>query len=64
VLCHGPLRCLGAKEDWASSGCSILTLCVSDDVSLDQPPLGETFWSLLGGKGGRLQGLTHGLRSP
>jgi hypothetical protein len=40
---RGPLRCLGAEEAWASSDCSILTLCVSDDVGLDRPPLGETF---------------------
>jgi hypothetical protein len=60
----GPSRCLRAKEAWASSSCSVLTLCVSDGVSLDRPPLGETFWSLLSGEGGRLRGLTHGPKSP
>ena len=57
---RGPSRCLGAEEAWASSSCPVLTLCVSDGVGLDWLPLGETFWSLLGGEGGRLQGLTHG----
>ena len=60
ALRHGPSRCLGAEEAWASSSCPVLTLCVSDGVGLDWLPLGETFWSLLGGEGGRLQGLTHG----
>jgi hypothetical protein len=59
-----PSRCLGAEEAWASSDCSILTLCVSDGVGLDWPPSGETFWSLLGGEGGRLQWMTRGLESP
>jgi hypothetical protein len=35
-----------------------------DDVGLDRPPPGETFWSLLGGEGGRLQELTWGPESP
>jgi hypothetical protein len=61
---HGPSRCLGAKEAWASSDCSVLIVCVSDGVGLDQPPLSETFWNLLGDEGGRLQGLMHGPRSP
>jgi hypothetical protein len=61
---RGLLRCLGAKEAWASSGYSILTLCVSDGVGLDWPLLGETFWSLLGGEGGWLWGLTCGPESP
>jgi hypothetical protein len=61
---HGPSRCLGAEEAWASSDCSVLTLCVSGGVGLDRPPPGETFWSLLGGEGGRLRGLTCGARSP
>jgi hypothetical protein len=60
----GPSRCLGAEEAWISSGCSVLTLCVLDGVSLDRPPSGETFWNLLGGDGGRLWGLTRGLGSP
>ena len=60
---RGPSRCLGAKEAWASFGCSVLTLYVSDSVGLDRPPLGETFWSLLGGEGGRLRGLMRGPRS-
>jgi hypothetical protein len=34
---------LGAEEAWTSSDCSVLTLCVSDSVSLDRPPHGETF---------------------
>jgi hypothetical protein len=50
------------KKPWASSGYSVLTLCVSGYVSLDQPPK-WTFWSLLYGKGGRLQGLTCRPRS-
>ena len=58
VVRCGPLRCLGAKEAWVSSGYSVLTLCVLGGVSLDRPPPGETFWSLLGGEGGQLQGLT------
>jgi hypothetical protein len=33
---------------------------VSDGVSLDWPPSGETFWSLLGDEGGRLRGLHAG----
>ena len=37
---------------------------VLDDVSLDRPPLGETFWSLLGGEGGRPRGLMRGPGSP
>jgi hypothetical protein len=61
---RGPSRCLGAKEAWASSGYSVLTLYVSDGVGLDRPPLGETLWSLLGGEAVRLQGLTFGPRSP
>ena len=28
------------KKAWASSDYSVLTLCMSDCVSLDQPPLG------------------------
>jgi hypothetical protein len=32
------VECLGAEEAWASSGYSILTLCVSDGVGLDRPP--------------------------
>jgi hypothetical protein len=51
VVRHGPSRCLEAKEAWASSNYSILTLCVSNGVGLDQPPPGETSCSLLGGKG-------------
>ena len=51
---RGPLRCLGAKEALALSDCSILTLYVLEGVGLDWPPLGETFWSLFGGEGGRL----------
>jgi hypothetical protein len=54
---RGPSRCLGVEEAWASFGCSVLTLCMSDGVGLDRPPSGETFWSLISGKGGRLQGL-------
>jgi hypothetical protein len=38
VVRRGPSRCLGAEEAWASSDCSILTLCVSDSVGLDRPP--------------------------
>jgi hypothetical protein len=64
VVRHGPSRCLGTEEAWASSSCSVLTLCVSDGVGLDQPPSGETFWSLLGGKGGQLWRLMHGPGSP
>jgi hypothetical protein len=59
-----PLRCLGAEEAWASSGYSILTLCVLDGVGLDCPSPGDTFWILLIGEGGRLRGLTHRPRSP
>jgi hypothetical protein len=51
---RGPLRCLGAEEAWTSAGYSVLTLCVSGGVSLDWPPSGEIFWSLLGGGRGRL----------
>ena len=36
---------------------------MSESVGLDRPTLSETFWSLLGGEGGRLQGLTRGLGS-
>jgi hypothetical protein len=61
---HGPSRCLGVEEAWASSGCSVLTLCVSGGVGLDRPPPGETFCSLLGGEGGQLRGLTHEPGSP
>ena len=61
---HGSSRCLGAEEAWALSGCSILTLFVSEGVGLDRPPAGEAFWSLLGGKEGWLRGLTRGLESP
>jgi hypothetical protein len=64
VVRCGPSRCLGAKEAWASSSYSVLTLCVSDGVGLDWPPPGETFWSLLGGEEGQLRGLTRGLGSP
>jgi hypothetical protein len=64
VVHHGPSRCLRAKEAWASSGCSVLTLYVSDSVSLDWPPSGETFLSLLAGEGGQLQGQTCGPGSP
>jgi hypothetical protein len=39
------------KKPWASSGCSVLTLCMLGCVGLDRP---------LGGEGGRLQGLTRG----
>jgi hypothetical protein len=66
VLQHCAMDCGGVlepKKPWASSGCSVLTLCVSGGVSLDRPPPGETFWSLLGGRGGWLQGLTRGPRS-
>ena len=52
------------KKPWASSGYSVLTLYVSGGVSLDRPPPSETFWRLLGGEGGRLQGLTCGPESP
>jgi hypothetical protein len=41
VVRHGPSRCLGAKEAWASSGCSVLTLYVSDDLGLDRSSSGE-----------------------
>jgi hypothetical protein len=34
VVWHGPSRCLGAEEAWASSSWSVLTLCVSNDVSI------------------------------
>jgi hypothetical protein len=61
---HGPSRCLRAEEAWASFGCSVMTLCVSNGVSLDRPPSGETFLSLLGGEGGQLQGQTCGPGSP
>jgi hypothetical protein len=50
------------KKPWASFGYSVLTLCVSGYVSLDWPPK-WTFWSLLYGKGGQLQGLTCRPRS-
>jgi len=43
MVCHGPSRCLGAKEAGASSGCSVLTLGVLEVVIFDRPPLGETF---------------------
>ena len=64
VVRHGPSRCLGAKDPWASSGCSVLRLCVSKGVGLDWPSPSETFWSLIGGEGGRIQGLTFKSRSP
>ena len=35
---HGPSRCIGAEEAYASSDCSVLTLYVSDGVILDWPP--------------------------
>jgi hypothetical protein len=41
---------LEPKKPWASSGHCILTLCMLGGVSLDQPPLGETFWSVLVGE--------------
>jgi hypothetical protein len=47
---------LGAEEAWTSSGCSVLTLYMSDNVDLDWPSPGETFWIPLGGKGCRLWG--------
>jgi hypothetical protein len=53
---RGPSRCLEAEEAWASSGCSVLTLYMSNGVGLDRPPLGETLWSLLSGEGGWLWG--------
>jgi hypothetical protein len=31
---RGPSRCFGAEEAWASFGCSILTLCMSDGIRL------------------------------
>jgi hypothetical protein len=63
VVRRGPSRCLGAEEAWASSDCSILTLCVLDGVGLDRPPPGEAFWSLLGGKGGQFRELRRRLES-
>ena len=38
VVDHGGV--VEPKKPWASSGCSVLTLCVSGYVGLDQPPLG------------------------
>jgi hypothetical protein len=52
-----------SKKPWASPGCSVLTLCMSGYVVLDRPPPRWTFWSLVGGERGSLQGMTHGLGS-
>jgi hypothetical protein len=61
---RGPWRCLGAEE-----GLGVIWLLYSDTLRvrlchLGPSSPGEAFWSLLGGGGGRLQGLMHGPKSP
>jgi hypothetical protein len=61
---YGPCRCRGAEE-----ALGIVRLLCSDTLHVRLCRLGLashrwTFWSLLGGEGGRLQGLTCGPRSP
>jgi hypothetical protein len=63
ALC-GPWQCHGAKEALGIIDCSVLTLCVSGCAGLDRLPPRCTFWRLLGGEGGRVEGLTCGLGSP
>jgi hypothetical protein len=58
----GPWRCRGAKE-----ALGIVRLLYFDTLRVRLCWLGLasprwTFWSLLGGEGGRLQGLTRGPR--
>jgi hypothetical protein len=64
VVRHGPWWCLGAKE-----ALGVVRLLYSDTLRVRLCRLGPafpswTFWSLLGGEGGWLQGLTRGPRSP
>jgi hypothetical protein len=64
---YGPWWCRGAKE-----ALGIIRLLYSDTLRVRLCRLGlasprRTFWSLLGGEGGQLQGLTRGpesLRAP
>jgi hypothetical protein len=63
VMCYGPWRCHGAEE-----ALGVVRLLCSDTLRVRLCRLGPTsprwtFWSLLGGEGGRHQGLTRGLRS-
>jgi hypothetical protein len=60
----GPWRCRGAEE-----ALGVIGLLCSDTLRVRLCRLGPaspgwTFWSLLGGEGGWLQGLTHGPGSP
>jgi len=61
---YGPWRCCGAKE-----ALGIVRLLCSDTLHVMLCQLGPaspwwTFWSLLGGEGGRLEGLMRGPGSP
>jgi hypothetical protein len=63
VALYGPWRCRGAKEalDVIRLLCSDI-LCVRLCWLVPASPR-WTFWSLLGGEGGRLQGLSRGPRN-
>jgi hypothetical protein len=64
VALSGPRQCRGAEE-----ALGVVRLACSNTLSVRLCRLGSassrrTFWSLLGGEGGRLEGLTRGPRSP
>jgi len=61
---YGPWRCRGAEK-----ALGVIRLPCSDTLSvrlcrLGPASFGCTFWRLLGGEGGRLEGLTRGPESP